>query len=103
MHFAPRVHGGGSYGLSIYATNIDCYPGDATTQLFFKTVQNKMHWAAHGNTAAEIVAACALVRRHSATRLAQKGDQYSWQHEQSRQRTHRDAHRHRGGQRALDL
>ena len=25
------------------------------TQLFFQTVQNKMHWAAHGHTAAEIV------------------------------------------------
>jgi hypothetical protein len=40
----------------IYATSID-YDGDAElTQLFFQTVQNKMHWAAHGHTAAEIVA-----------------------------------------------
>ena len=39
----------------IYATSID-YDGNAElTQEFFKTVQNKMHWAAHGHTAAEIV------------------------------------------------
>jgi hypothetical protein len=39
----------------IYATSID-YDGDAElTKLFFQTVQNKMHWAAHGHTAAEIV------------------------------------------------
>jgi len=39
----------------IYATSID-YDGNADlTQQFFKTVQNKMHWAAHGHTAAEIV------------------------------------------------
>jgi hypothetical protein len=39
----------------IYATSID-YDADAElTQLFFQTVQNKMHWAAHGHTAAELV------------------------------------------------
>ncbi|MFA4985369.1 MAG: virulence RhuM family protein [Candidatus Brocadiia bacterium] len=42
--------------LDIYATSVD-YDGNAeASQLFFKTVQNKMHWAAHGHTAAEIVA-----------------------------------------------
>ena len=42
--------------LDIYATSID-YDGKAeTSKLFFKTVQNKMHWAAHGHTAAEIIA-----------------------------------------------
>lgn len=42
--------------LDIYATSID-YDGNAeSSQLFFKTVQNKMHWAAHGHTAAEVVA-----------------------------------------------
>jgi hypothetical protein len=41
----------------IYATSID-YDADAElTQLFFQTVQNKMHWAAHGHTAAEVVRA----------------------------------------------
>jgi len=40
----------------IYATSID-YKADAElTQKFFATVQNKMHYAVHGHTAAEIVA-----------------------------------------------
>ena len=41
--------------LDIYATSIDYDPSDEASQLFFKTVQNKMHWAAHGHTAAEII------------------------------------------------
>ncbi|MBI3899685.1 MAG: virulence RhuM family protein [Gammaproteobacteria bacterium] len=41
--------------LDIYATSIDYDPTEEATQRFFATVQNKMHWAAHGNTAAEIV------------------------------------------------
>ncbi|MBS3921326.1 MAG: virulence RhuM family protein [Deltaproteobacteria bacterium] len=41
--------------LEIYATSIDYDPGEETSQVFFATMQNKMHWAAHGHTAAEIV------------------------------------------------
>ncbi len=41
--------------LEIYATSIDYNPGAETSILFFKQVQNKMHWAAHKHTAAEIV------------------------------------------------
>ena len=41
--------------LDIYATSIDYDPRAETSQRFFATVQNKMHWAAHGHTAAEIV------------------------------------------------
>jgi hypothetical protein len=41
--------------LDIYATSIDYDPQVEASQLFFKTIQNKMHWAAHGHTAAEIV------------------------------------------------
>lgn len=41
--------------LDIYATSIDYDPKTEVSQHFFKTVQNKMHFAAHGNTAAEIV------------------------------------------------
>ncbi len=41
--------------LDIYATSIDYDASAKATELFFKTVQNKMHWAAHGHTAAEIV------------------------------------------------
>jgi len=39
----------------IYATSIDYDPSAKMTQRFFQTVQNKMHWAAHGHTAAEII------------------------------------------------
>ena len=42
--------------LDIYATSVDYMPDAETTQLFFATVQNKMHWAAHGHTAAEVIA-----------------------------------------------
>jgi hypothetical protein len=42
--------------LDIYATSIDYDPRVEASQLFFKTVQNKMHWAAHGHTAAEVIA-----------------------------------------------
>lgn len=41
--------------LDIYATSVDYDPQAEISQQFFKTIQNKMHWAAHGNTAAEIV------------------------------------------------
>ncbi len=39
----------------IYATSIDYDPTDPISQTFFATVQNKLHWAIHGHTAAEIV------------------------------------------------
>ena len=41
--------------LDIYATSIDYDPSIDASQLFFATVQNKMHWGAHGHTAAQIV------------------------------------------------
>ena len=41
--------------LDIYATSIDYDPSVEMSKAFFKTIQNKMHWAAHGNTAAEII------------------------------------------------
>jgi len=41
--------------LDIYATSIDYDPNVETTKLFFKTIQNKMHWASHGHTAAELI------------------------------------------------
>jgi hypothetical protein len=41
--------------LEIYATSIDYDPVAEASQQFFATVQNKMHWAAHGHTAAEII------------------------------------------------
>ena len=41
--------------LDIYATSIDYDPNTEQSLLFFKTVQNKMHWASHGETAAETI------------------------------------------------
>lgn len=41
--------------LEIYATSIDYDPRAESTKLFFQTVQNKLHWAAHGHTAAEVI------------------------------------------------
>ena len=41
--------------LEIYALSIDYDPRTSITQKFFKTIQNKMHFAAHGHTAAEVI------------------------------------------------
>jgi hypothetical protein len=42
--------------LDIYATSVDYDPSADASQRFFAVVQNKMHWAAHGQTAAEVIA-----------------------------------------------
>ncbi len=41
--------------LEIYATSIDYDPKTEQSEMIFKTIQNKMHWATHGQTAAETV------------------------------------------------
>ena len=41
--------------LDIYATSTDYNPNAEETKMFFKVVQNKMHFAAHGHTAAEVI------------------------------------------------
>jgi hypothetical protein len=41
--------------LDIYATSVDYAPDTEMSQKFFATVQNKMHWATHGQTAAEVI------------------------------------------------
>lgn len=41
--------------LDLYATAVDYDPRSETSQLFFKIVQNKLHYAAHGHTAAEVI------------------------------------------------
>lgn len=43
----------------IYATAIDYDAQSPTTQEFYATVQNKLHWAIHGQTAAELIASSA--------------------------------------------
>ena len=42
--------------LDIYATSVDYDPGSETSARFFAAIQNKMHWAVHGRTAAELIA-----------------------------------------------
>jgi hypothetical protein len=49
--------------LDIYATSVDYTPNTEMSQQFFATVQNKMHWAAHGQTAAEVIHARADARQ----------------------------------------
>ena len=51
--------------LDIYATSIDYDPKSKVSNLFFKQVQNKMHWAAHGHTAAELIYTRADADRHN--------------------------------------
>ena len=41
--------------LDLYATAVDYDPRSDTSRLFFKIVHNKLHYAAHGHTAAEVI------------------------------------------------
>ena len=41
--------------LDLYATSVDYNPKSAESVVFFKMVQNKLHYAAHGHTAAEVI------------------------------------------------
>ncbi len=41
--------------LDLYATSVDYNPSSAESVAFFKMVQNKLHFAAHGHTAAEVI------------------------------------------------
>ena len=41
--------------LDLYATSVDYDPRSETSKLFFKMVQNKLHYAAHRHTAAEVI------------------------------------------------
>ena len=42
--------------LDLYATSVDYDPNAEESRRFFQTVQNKLHFAAHGHTAAELIA-----------------------------------------------
>ena len=42
--------------LDLYATSVDYEPRSTESGKFFSTVQNKLHYAAHGHTAAEVIA-----------------------------------------------
>jgi len=41
--------------LDLYATAVDYDPNSEASQTFFKIVQNKLHYAAHGHTASEVI------------------------------------------------
>lgn len=43
------------FSNGVYATSVDYDPATDVSQRFFAAVQNKIHWAAHGHTAAEII------------------------------------------------
>lgn len=49
--------------LDLYATSVDYDPRAAASIQFFQIVQNKLHYAAHGHTAAEVIAARADASR----------------------------------------
>ncbi len=60
--------------LDIYATSIDYDPRVEASQQFFKTVQNKMHWAAHDptelafvNLTSQISIAVSVIGRHASS------------------------------------
>lgn len=61
--------------LDIYATSVDYDPRTEVSALFFKTVQNKMHWAAHGQTAAEKIFYTADADKPYMGMLSFKGEQ----------------------------
>lgn len=61
--------------LEIYATSIDYNPKAEESILFFKQVQNKMHWAAHKHTAAEIVFQRANSEKDNMGLTSWEGDQ----------------------------
>ena len=61
--------------LDIYATSVDYDPRTEVSTLFFKTVQNKMHWAAHWHTAAEKIYYSADADKPYMGMLSFKGEQ----------------------------
>ena len=60
--------------LDIYATAIDYDPRSEVSIEFFKIVQNKLHFAAHGHTAAEVIYERADANRHMMGLTSFKGD-----------------------------
>ena len=57
----------------IFALAADYQPDAAQTQQFFQIIQNKLHWAAHGKTAAELIAERADHTEHNMGLTAWKG------------------------------
>ncbi len=61
--------------LEIYATSIDYDPRASVSQEFFKKVQNKIHYAIHGHTAAELIVERADAEKDFMGLLTFKGKQ----------------------------
>lgn len=61
--------------LEIYATSIDYDPRASVSQQFFQKVQNKIHYAIHGHTAAELIVERADVEKDFMGLLTFKGNQ----------------------------
>ena len=61
--------------LEIYATSIDYDPRASVSQKFFQKVQNKIHYAIHGYTAAELIVARADAEKDFMGLLTFKGNQ----------------------------
>lgn len=61
--------------LDIYATSIDYDARAEPSKRFFQTVQNKMHWAAHGHTAAEVIHQRADAQKPNMGLMNWSGDQ----------------------------
>lgn len=61
--------------LEIYATSIDYDPRASVSQQFFQKVQNKIHYAIHGHTAAELIVARADAEKDFMGLLMFKGNQ----------------------------
>ncbi|MBR1400468.1 MAG: virulence RhuM family protein [Prevotella sp.] len=61
--------------LEIYATSIDYDPRASVSQEFFKKVQNKIHYAIHGRTAAELIVERADAEKDFMGLLTFKGNQ----------------------------
>ena len=60
--------------LDLYATSIDYNPKAPESVRFFKIVQNKLHFAAHGHTAAEVIYERANADQHMMGLTSFKGD-----------------------------
>src|SRR5699024_3126970 len=58
----------------IYATSVDYEPNAGITQKFFATVQNKLHFAIHGKTAAELISDRANAKKENMGLTTWKGD-----------------------------
>ena len=61
--------------LEIYATSIDYDPRASVSQKFFQKVQNKIHYAIHGHTAAELIVERADAEKDFMGLLTFKGNQ----------------------------